>query len=219
MGDSGAPRTGLKSEIMEEKPSNSEGYSREDWQRHYETDDLRWDIGEASPPFVRLWDERRLQPGDAIIPGCGRGHEAVFFAERGFNVTAVDIAPGAAHCLRRILNEKRLPVNVVLGDFFELGPAHDNRYDVMFEQTFFCAIAPSRRDRYVETAFRILKPNGILTALFYETGEPGGPPFNTSREDVLRHFAIRFDIERLEKTPHSVERRKGKEWLGILRRK
>ncbi len=40
------------------------GYSRDDWERR--------DIGEVAPPFVRLWEERKVPPCKAIIPGCGR---------------------------------------------------------------------------------------------------------------------------------------------------
>ena len=38
------------------------GYSCKDWERHYEEKDLRWDLGEAAPPFVRLWKESRIRP-------------------------------------------------------------------------------------------------------------------------------------------------------------
>ena len=34
------------------------GYSCDDWERHYEEKDLRWDLDEVAPPFVRLWEER-----------------------------------------------------------------------------------------------------------------------------------------------------------------
>ena len=89
----------------------------------------------------------------------------------------------------------------------------------MLEQAFFCAIHPSQRLSYVETATRILKKGGLLAGLFYETSEEGGPPFNTTPADILDHFSNEFDIETLEKTPHSVEKRKDKEWLGLLRKK
>ena len=42
-------------------PKNSSGYLREDWQKHYDEKDLRWDIGQVSPPFVRLWEKGLFQ--------------------------------------------------------------------------------------------------------------------------------------------------------------
>lgn len=198
--------------------NKAEGYSKQDWQKHYDANDLRWDLQEPSPPFVHLWNEKKLSPGKTIIPGCGLGHEAAFLAERAFDVTAVDFSPGAVQGLNRILSEKKLQANVLMMDFFELDSTHNGAYDLMLEQTFFCAIAPAARSRYVDTAARILRKNGLLVALFYETGEAGGPPFNTTRDDVVRHFSGLFAIEYLGKTLHSIERRRGKEWLGFLRK-
>lgn len=204
---------------MNSKPEKPEGYTLEDWQGHYDRGELMWDIEQVSPPFAHLWEERKLTPGKAIIPGCGRGHEVVYFAERGFDVTGVDFTVGAVTHLQHALTEKKLNADVVHGDFFHLDASHDNRYDMMFEQTFFSAIAPSHRPLYVETSTRILKKGGLLAALFYETGESGGPPFNTTREDILQYFQTLFVIEYLEKASNSIERRKGKEWLALLRKK
>ncbi|MCH8158225.1 MAG: thiopurine S-methyltransferase, partial [Nitrospinae bacterium] len=71
----------------------------------------------------------------------------------------------------------------------------------------------------VETAGRLLRPGALLIGLFYETGEEGGPPFNTTRDNVVNCFSDRFEIQSLDKTPHSIERRQGKEWLGVFKRK
>jgi cyclopropane fatty-acyl-phospholipid synthase-like methyltransferase len=197
----------------------NDGYAKDDWQTHYDNDDLRWDLGQVAPPIVRLWEEKKLLPGRAIIPGCGQGHEVVFLAEKGFQVTGLDYAPGAVELLSRTLKEKNLQANILSQDFFQLDENHNAQYDLMLEQAFFCAISPSMRSVYVETATRILKKGALLAGLFYETGEEGGPPFNTSPSDILDHFSDAFHIETLEKTPHSVENRKDKELLGLLRKK
>ena len=52
------------------------GYSREDWQRHYDENDLGWDLGQVAPPFVSLFENNIIVPGKTLVPGCGRGHEA-----------------------------------------------------------------------------------------------------------------------------------------------
>ena len=194
------------------------GYSREDWQKHYNEGDLRWDLEEVSPPFVHLWEEKRIHPCRMLIPGCGRGHEVLFFAKQGFDVTAVDFAPGAVERLNHSLNEKGVRARVLNLDFFELPVELNGQYDLILEQTFFCAICLEDRPRYVQTAHRMLKPNGRMVALFYETGEEGGPPFNTPPDQIRVQFSKYFMIEKLGKTPHSAERRKEKEWLSFLRK-
>jgi len=195
------------------------GYEQVDWQKHYDDNDLAWDLGEAANPFVRLWEDKVLKPGTLIVPGCGQGHEVIFFAERGFQVTGVDYTSGAVGLLRKTLKDKKLIANILHQDFFSLDVAHDRTYDNLLEQTFFCAIHPDQRPAYVETVSRILKPGGLLFGLFYETGEEGGPPFNTTEADVQNHFAAAFDIERLEKCSFSSEKRRDKEWLAVMRKK
>ena len=202
---------------MTEKIRN--GYEQADWQKHYDENDLAWDLGEVANPFVRLWEDKVLQPGTLIVPGCGQGHEVIYFAARGFQVTGVDYSPGAEKLLRDSLRNKKLNAQVLHQDFFELDETHNQAYDNLLEQTFFCAIHREQRPAYVETVSRILKPGGLLFGLFYETGEEGGPPFNTTESDIQDHFAAAFDIERLEKCSFSSEKRKDKEWLAIMRKK
>ncbi len=195
------------------------GYSQADWQKHYDEDDLQWDIGEVSPAILKLAKENKIPPGKAIVPGCGQGHEVVFLLERGLQVTGVDFADGAVKLLRRSLAAKGLSGQIIQRNFFELDAEHDACYDLLLEQTFFCAILPEDRPKYVATANRILKPGALLAGLFYETEKEGGPPFNTSQEDIIQHFSEMFVIETLEKTPHSVEQRAEKELLVVMRKK
>ena len=204
---------------MNNVSNNKSEYSREDWEHHYETDDLRWDLGEVAPPFVHLWEERKISQCKAIIPGCGRGHEAIFLAERGFQITAVDYTQGAVGLLEKALLKENLSGEVLRQDFFELDSYYNDKFDLMLENTFFCAINPSMRQKYVVTAGRILKSGALLVGLFYETDKEGGPPFNTRKRDIEEHFSERFAIEVLSKTLHSAEQRQGKEWLAIFKKK
>lgn len=197
----------------------SKDYKQEDWQRHYEEDDLGWDLGQVAPPFVKLWEEEKLPLGKVLIPGCGRGHEVVFLAENGFEVTAIDFSDGAVTYLRKVLSDRSLAGEVLHQDFFSLDESHHSLYDLMIEQTFFCAISPWQRADYVKNVARVLKPGGLLVGLFYHTDKQGGPPYNTTREDIESHFSDDFEVLELDKTHLSAEQRTDKEWLAILRRK
>ena len=193
-------------------------YKCEDWQRHYEENDLGWDLGQVAPPFVKLWQEEKLPLGKVLVPGCGRGHEVVFLAENGFDVTAIDFSSGAVTYLKNALKKRNLEGRILHQDFFSLDESHEGVYDLVLEQTFFCAISPKQRRDYVLNVSRILKPGGILVGLFYHTDEQGEPPYNTTREDIEMHFSKKFEIQELDKTSLSAEQRKDKEWLGILKK-
>ena len=196
-----------------------EGYSQEDWQRHYDEDDLGWDLGHVAPPFVDLLESNTIVACKTLVPGCGRGHEVIFLAENGFDVTAVDYSIGAVNHLNSVILERKLNIKVLNLDFFELDSTHDRLYDLLIEQTFFCAISPSQRPLYAETVARILKKGGMIAGLFYHTEKEGGPPFNTTRQDIIKYFSGSFEIRELTQAKNSAEKRKDKEWLAILIKK
>lgn len=56
---------------MDSSQNSNDRYAREDWQKYYAEDDLRWDLVQGAPPLVRLWDKKKLGQGKVIIPGCG----------------------------------------------------------------------------------------------------------------------------------------------------
>ena len=196
----------------------SKEYSRKDWQDHYDSNDLGWDLGQVAPPFVELWEKGKLSLGKVLVPGCGRGHEVIFLAENGFEVTGIDFSEGAVTYLGNALKKRNLKGRILHQDFFSLDDTHDGVYDLVIEQTFFCAISPRQRQDYVLKVSRMLKPGGMLVGLFYHTDKQGGPPYNTTREDIETHFSENFEIQELDKTSLSSEQRKGKEWLGILKK-
>ena len=66
--------------------------------------------------------KRKILPvGKALVPGCGRGHEVIFLAENGFEVTAIDFSKGAVVYLERALEERSLSGRVLHQEFFRSG--------------------------------------------------------------------------------------------------
>ena len=67
------------------------------WETKYQAAQFRWDLGQPTPPLVSFFDPAAIAPtsGNVIVLGCGRGHDAVFLAQQGLTVTAVDFAPSA----------------------------------------------------------------------------------------------------------------------------
>jgi len=94
------------------------------WEQRYQQGETGWDRGQPSPALHQWLEQGVLKPGRILIPGCGRrGHEAVELARRGFEVTAIDIAPSACAHLERELAAAQLGGEVICGDLFEYAPA------------------------------------------------------------------------------------------------
>lgn len=173
-----------------------------------------WDIAQPAPALVNFLIEAPKpvpRPGRAIVLGCGFGHDAIAFAKHGYTVTALDCAVQAIE--RTVINAKEAGVTIetVQGDLFALPSRLDGAFDYVVEHTCFCAIHPTRRKQYAAVAHKLLKPGGQLVGVFYHHQRPGGPPFDTTPEDVRAAFSPLFDCRTLVVTPHSIERRKGSE--------
>jgi SAM-dependent methyltransferase len=131
----------------------------------------------------------------------------------------VDFAPEAIAAARELALKEGAKVTFLLEDLFRLDPEKHGVFDILLEQTCFCAIDPDRRQDYVRMAVRMIRPGGELVGLFYVHGREGGPPWTTTAEEVRSLFCEDFDFLEFAITEHSVESRKGEEILARLRRR
>lgn len=188
------------------------------WESAYETGVPHWDKGQPAPPLVRVIKKARLPEGTRVlVPGCGFGHEVLFLAQAGCEVTAVDFAPSAIQRVRE--RARGLPITALERDIFSLSEELADRFDLVVEHTCFCAIPIEMRDAYADVMSEVLVEKGQIIGLFYETDNQDGPPFKTTVADVQRHFSRYFDILKVSRPKDSFENRRGKEWLITLRKR
>ena len=189
------------------------------WEAYYGRGTPPWDVGEPCPPLLSLWREAGSPPGRALVLGCGTGADAVAFAQLGNAVTAVDFAPSAVPAVEARAAAAGVTLNAVCADVLGMPADWTGRFDYALEHTCYCAISPDDRDRYVAEVARVLRPGGLLLAVLFNHGGPGGPPFDVDAADVHARFAGRFDVLRCERATDSWERRRGKELVALLRRR
>lgn len=166
--------------------------SETDWENCYRTGDTQWDKGEGSPGLADwLAAHPELPRGSAANPGCGFGYDVRAWAQAGFEATGFDIAPSAIAGA----NERTPEANAHfrLGDFLNDQPKPDERFDWIFEHTFYCAIDPSQRPDYLAAVKRWLKPGGQFLAVHYFIPDEDGPPFGTDYEEVNARFSGDFE--------------------------
>ncbi len=156
------------------------------WDEKYQCGVPPWDRGEVSPALLHWLEAGELLPCRILIPGCGRGHEAVELARRGFAVTALDIAPTPLAHLREALDREDLAGELVQADVLHWQP--DAPFDAIYEQTCLCALPPDDWHDYEARLHGWLKPGGRLYALFMQTGREGGPPYHCALTDMHALF-------------------------------
>lgn len=185
------------------------------WNDRWKNKETGWDIGHASPALTKYADALLDKDIAILIPGCGNAHEARHLLQSGFtNITLIDIAPALVVSLQKELDQ--LEINIICGDFFE----HAATYDLILEQTFFCAIDPSLRPQYAQKMHQLLKPNGkIAGVLFSKIFDKQGPPFGGSKEEYIHYFNPYFHINKLESCYNSIAPRAGTELFMELEKK
>ncbi len=190
------------------------------WDGKYAGGHTPWDLGQVSDAVRRLAQDRFPPGGRVFIPGCGRGYEALFLARQGYKVTAVDIAEAPLHDLRSAARGHNLPLDLVHEDVFSWARKTKERFDVILEQTFLCAIEPVLHADYEAMARRLLKPDGCLMGVFMEVQSDDGPPFNCPPDLVKGIFPKRsWRLDWLDAIPLN-PRRPGPEYLaGFTRRR
>jgi SAM-dependent methyltransferase len=188
-----------------------------DWEQRYQTNDMPWEKGEASPGLVDfLAAHPELQRGIVGVPGCGTGHDVRAWSRSGFTAVGYDLAPSAIRLSTERTTAAGLSAQFRLGDFLHDEPPQ--LFDWVFEHTLYCAIDPGEREDYVRALLRWLKPNGQYLAVNYLIPDKEGPPFGTTREELWRRFSPHFDLLQ-EWVPSSYPNRTGLELMLWWRRK
>jgi len=190
--------------------------SENQWEARYLSGDMPWEKGEASPGLVDFLAEHgELARGRVAVPGCGTGHDVRAWAQAGFQASGFDLAASAVR-LAREKTPAHLPASFEQGNFLTDEPPRS--FDWLFEHTLFCAIEPEQRDDYVQAALRWLKSRGTFLAVFYMIPDKDGPPYGTTREELLRRFSPHFELLR-DWVPRSYPNRTGLEWMTWWQRK
>lgn len=178
------------------------------WNNRWESKQTGWDVGYATAPISTYFSTYQNKDVAILIPGCGNAYEAAYLIEHGFtNITLIDIAPKAVHLLKEKF-ESNNNIKILCEDFFD----HQGKYDIMIEQTFFCAISPVKRTEYVQKAASLLNPNGRLTGVLFNVEfDKQGPPFGGNVEEYKLLFSPYFNTTTLMPCYNSIPPRAGSE--------
>jgi SAM-dependent methyltransferase len=177
------------------------------WNNQYQANATGWDLGQVSPPIKTYIDTIENKEVKILIPGCGNAYEAEYLIQQGFtNITVIDIAPSLVENLKqRFANNKN--IRVVLGDFFE----HHGTYDYIIEQTFFCALPPTMRQKYVWKMHQLLSDYGKLIGLLFNREFEISPPFGGNIKEYEPLFYKAFTFNSISLAGNSIPSRANSE--------
>ncbi|WP_106792619.1 methyltransferase domain-containing protein [Aquimarina sp. Aq78] len=187
--------------------------NKEYWKYRYQNRQTGWDIGFASPPITNYFDQLKDRDLKILIPGCGNAYEAEYLFNQGFkNIYILDLVEDVLQSFKRRLPE--FPSEkLICADFFK----YKGTFDLIIEQTFFCALSPEQRRDYTNKISNLLSPKGKLVGvLFNKYFEHKGPPFGGDKKEYELLFSESFTIKTLENCYNSIEPRMGNELFFIF---
>ena len=178
------------------------------WENRYKTNKIGWDLGEVSPPLKAYFDQLEDKGLKILIPGGGNSYEAEYLFNNGFkNVFVVDLAKSALENIKR-----RVPnfpeSQLILGNFFDL----ETTFDLIIEQTFFCALNPELRPKYAVKMHNLLHKKGKLVGLLFDAKlNQDHPPFGGNKAEYKSYFDPYFELETFNSCYNSYHNRQDME--------
>lgn len=160
----------------------------EDWWDEAYEDDPPWDTGEPQSAFVRLVETGEIE-GRVLDAGCGTGTEALYFAERGHDVTGVDFSSRAIERARAKARARDLDATFRVGDALDFDPDL-GPFDTVVDSGLFHAFEENPRTKYADSLAGVLRPGGRAFVLsFGEDAPDDWGPNPVSEADVRGTFA------------------------------
>ena len=187
------------------------------WDNRYKNRDTGWDLGEISPPLKTYFDQLTNKDLRILIPGGGNSYEAEYLHNNGFkNVFVVDLSKTALNNIK--IRVPSFPsAHLIHKNFFDL----EMSFDLIIEQTFFCAIDPKLRPAYTAKASKLLNKEGkVAGLLFDDIFSNDKPPFGGCKTEYVDYFEPYFNISKMETSYNSHPKRGGRElFLKALKKK
>ncbi|NHN27756.1 methyltransferase domain-containing protein [Flavobacterium jejuense] len=189
--------------------------NKEYWENRYQNEDTSWDTGSITTPLKEYIDQIKNKDLKILIPGAGNSYEFDYLIANGFkNVYVIDISSHPINKLRS--KNPKFEKQILIGDFFK----HKGAYDIIIEQTFFCALDPTLRNNYITKMNDLLKPKGKIVGLLFNFPlSSEGPPFGGSIDEYQNSFSKLFTTKILEKAYNSIKPRLGRELFFIFEKK
>ncbi|XP_026393199.1 probable thiol methyltransferase 2 [Papaver somniferum] len=196
-------------------------YSGGGWDKCWEQRVTPWDLGQLTPIVLELLDKETLPKGRVLVPGCGSGHDVIAIANLERYVVGLDLSENALKRAREISSSSPNAkcFEFIEADFFTWCPTE--KFDLIFDYTFFCAFEPRMRASWGKRMDELLKPDGELITLMWPTDDrDGGPPYKVSvaeYEEVLHPWGFKATSAIDNELAH-VGLRRGCEKLGRWKR-
>lgn len=139
--------------------------------------------------IISYLDKGILNGGRALDIGCGKGRNSICLAQNGFDVLGIDFSETSIEMSKEQAKQKDFNLSFLCKSIFDFQGELYN-YDFIYDSGCFHHIKPHRREEYLKTVLRYLKPNGYFSMICFNL--KGGA--NMSDYDVYRDNSMHGGI-------------------------
>ncbi|TBU55396.1 thiol methyltransferase 1 [Dichomitus squalens] len=202
-----------------------EEHKERGWDVAWRSDTTPWDAGTYQPALKEVLDDKALAlsvDGRPLVPGCGRGYDAICIAKTlSLETLGIDISPTAIAAAQEWVHSENDDIHVrfEVADFFALTGVN-LKFDLVYDYTFFVAIPPARRGHWGRQMAELVKSGGILITLIFPIDDDAqtGPPYYVRPQHYNEVLGEGWEVL-LDKEPeHTLESHKRRERIVVRRR-
>ena len=181
------------------------GSANNEWDeiyRKYPLEELGWELGKPRPILVEFVEKGFVKKGKALDLCCGAGTNTVYLAEKGFEVTGMDISPTAIEYAKKKAEKTKVKIDFRIEDFTKL-PFADEGFDFIFDMGCFHHVKIEDRPTFIKGIHRVLKKGGsyMLTCFSYKNGKAWN---HFTKQQLVGLFSGLFEVGEFRHYP-SVE--------------
>ena len=168
---------------------------RSNWDKVYKEGQTPWDTGVQSSELIKVLDSGIVSPCPALDLGCGIGTNAIYLAQKGFDVTAVDISKLAIKKATAKAKEVGVKVRFMQAELPDAHILSGEVSEFIFDRGCFHSIAHEKRPHFADMLARLTRKGSIYLLLCGNAREPreDGPPTLTE-EEIRETFSRLFNF-------------------------
>lgn len=141
----------------------------ENWEKRYREGDYK----QQDPHALVTQFAPKLTSGRALDLACGAGRHALWLAEHGWDVTAVDCAPTAMEIVRKAAADRGVPIRALVADL----QRHEftivsSAYDLIIVVNYL------QRDLFSSIRSGIRPGGAVIAVIAMTDDDPAVPPMN-----------------------------------------
>ena len=163
------------------------------WDDRYASDDYVY--GTEPNDYLRRQADLFADGANVLCLAEGEGRNAVYLAQRGLTVTAVDSSPVGLAKAKRLAESRGVSIETEEADLADYSLGHE-RWDGIV--SIFCHLPPDARRRLYRQVFVALKPGGLFVLEAYRPEQlelgTGGPP---NADLMVTEAELRAELEGL----------------------